>query len=243
MSMTFLIVEDDDDIFELVSANVRGLGYEAERAADGAEGLEKALTGNYCLIILDVMMPKLDGMEVCQRIRQTNTSVPILMLTARDQEVDRVMGLEFGADDYLTKPFSIPELRARIKALMRRMSRSTSLSESKDDTVEETPPVIVHAELVIDTIKQKVTKQGEVVALTPKEFDLLVFLAQRPGVPFSRSALLARVWGYDVAAYENNVNSHVNRLRSKLEDNPAEPRFIRTVRGVGYRFAEPEELL
>ena len=243
MSTKILVVEDDEDIFDLVSAVITGLGYVAEHAADGETGLELALTGEYSLIMLDVMLPKLDGMEVCQRIRQSNSSVPILMLTARDQELDRVMGLEFGADDYLTKPFSLPELRARIKALLRRMSRSATAPGTSTDSASVLPTVLVHAELIIDIEKQKVTKDGEPISLTPKEFELLLYLASKPGVPFSRSALLEHVWGYDVAAYENTVNSHVNRLRSKIEPDPAEPRFIKTVRGVGYRFAEPDELI
>ncbi|WP_455383656.1 response regulator transcription factor [Salinispira pacifica] len=230
-----LIIEDDRDISNLVAINLKGLGLVSDVAADGATGLRKALTGGYSLIILDLMLPELDGVEVCKRIRKEHPSVPILMLTAKSEELDKVLGLELGADDYVTKPFGIRELMARIKALLRRSEdREAHGSQYQDETVSL-------GGITVDFAKRKVTVDGKVVELTAKEFELLALFVRNPGRAFSRSQLLEQVWGYQFDGYDHTVNSHINRLRNKIERNPGEPVYLQTVWGVGYRFAEAEE--
>jgi DNA-binding response OmpR family regulator len=231
-----LIIEDDRELAELVAMNLRDLGLAAERAADGRSGLARALAGDWSLIILDLMLPQLDGLAVCRRIREGNPLTPILMLTARSEEVDRVLGLELGADDYVTKPFSVRELAARVKALLRR-SRA---GQAPAGRTAEAP--IELGGLAVDLAKRRVTLQGRPVELTAKEFDLLALFARNPGRAYSRPELLSQVWGYQYEGYEHTVNSHINRLRGKIERDPARPVFLRTVWGVGYRFAEPAEL-
>jgi DNA-binding response OmpR family regulator len=231
-----LLVEDDLDISHLVRLHLRDLGYEVEIAADGTKGLNRALTTQYDLIILDLMLPGIDGMEVCRRLRAQPDYTPVLMLTAKSSEIDRVLGLEMGADDYLTKPFSIRELLARVKAIFRRVEvLGTGQPEDKSD-------VLAVDDLVLDAAKRKVTLSGEPVQLTSREFELLQHFAQNPGRVYTRSQLLDQVWGYGYEGYEHTVNSHINRLRGKIENDPANPRFIKTVWGVGYKFADREEL-
>jgi DNA-binding response OmpR family regulator len=198
--------------------------------------VEKALTNEYLMIILDLMLPELDGLEVCKRIREATKSLPILMLTAKSEEFDKVLGLELGADDYITKPFSIRELMARIKALLRRVDAV------KEEVTAGQQEEIVLGALTINLDKRKVTLNTEKVELTAKEFDLLALFASNPGRVYSRQALLNLVWGYQFEGYDHTVNSHINRLRAKLESNPSQPKFITTVWGVGYRFVEPEDL-
>ncbi|MDR8391217.1 response regulator transcription factor [Aliifodinibius sp. S!AR15-10] len=232
-----LIVEDDEEIIDLVEINVEELDYEIEKALDGKVGLEKASTGNYDLIILDLMLPKMDGLEVCKTLRAQDINTPILMLTAKSEEFDKVLGLELGADDYLTKPFSIRELLARIKANLRRVEVDKKESMLKNDKTE-----LNIGELKLNPTKRKVTISGEAISLTPKEFELLHLFASNPGKAFSREDLLTEIWGYQFEGYDHTVNSHINRLRNKIEADPSDPVYLKTVWGVGYRFVEPEEI-
>ncbi|SMO79361.1 response regulator transcription factor [Fodinibius sediminis] len=232
-----LIIEDDEEIIELIEINVEHLDYETDTAVDGETGLQKAENGQYDLIILDLMLPKLDGMEICKRLRSEKDNTPILMLTAKSEEFDKVMGLELGADDYLTKPFSIRELLARIKANLRRVEvdKQEKFREMKREDLSI-------GQLVVEPDKRKVTISGKSVSLTPKEFELLHLFAANPGKAFSREELLEQIWGYKFEGYDHTVNSHINRLRNKIEEDPSDPIYLKTVWGIGYRFAEQEEI-
>jgi DNA-binding response OmpR family regulator len=232
-----LIIEDDREIAEVVALNLGDQGFQTDRAADGRTGLQKALGGQYALIILDLMLPRMDGLSVCRRIREGNPFTPILMLTAKSEETDRVLGLELGADDYLSKPFSIRELVARVKALLRRVRAHREAPEARRDQGR-----IELGGLSLDFGKRQVALEGKIVELTVKEFDLLALFARNPGRTYTRTQLLDLVWGPQFEGYEHTVNSHINRLRSKIERDPAHPEYLRTVWGVGYRFAEPTEL-
>jgi DNA-binding response OmpR family regulator len=232
-----LIVEDDEEIIELIEINVENLDYELDSATDGESGLLKAQSRHFDLIILDLMLPKLDGLEVCKKLRGENNNTPILMLTAKSEEFDKVLGLELGADDYLTKPFSIRELLARIKANLRRVE--VDKKQIAGSTQKES---LVIGGLWIEPDKHKVTVDGDAISLTPKEFELLHLFARNPGKAFSRDELLEKVWGYQFEGYDHTVNSHINRLRNKIEEDPSEPRYLKTVWGVGYRLAEREEI-
>ncbi|MDQ7054599.1 MAG: response regulator transcription factor [candidate division KSB1 bacterium] len=236
-SRQVLIIEDDRDIADLVEIHLHDLGYTLDRAEDGRSGLEKFYDREYDLVILDLMLPGLDGLEVCKRIREENKYTAILMLTAKSEELDKVLGLELGADDYLTKPFSVRELVARIKAIFRRLDADEERMQARYQSEQ-----VRLGELCLDLKKRKVTLAGQPIELTAKEFDLLALFATHPGRAFSRQELLDLVWGYQFTGYEHTVNSHINRLRSKIEQNPAKPVYIKTVWGIGYRFAEPEEL-
>lgn len=231
-SKQILIIEDDDAIVELLTIHLHDLGCEITTAFNGHQGLTAAKSGHFDLIILDIMLPGLNGMEVCRKIRQSDRHTPILMLTARSEEIDKVMGLETGADDYLTKPFSVREFIARVKVIFRR---------SEDSLTDESAPaaaIISYGELKIDVDKRKVTLDNVRIELSPKEFDLITLLASNPGKSYSRKDLLNLVWGYDFEGYEHTVNSHINRLRGKIEHDVANPKFILTSWGVGYRFNE-----
>lgn len=230
-----LVIEDDNDIARLVDLHLKDAGYEVTLTHNGSNGLELALSKFYDLIILDLMLPGVDGVEICQRMRVAAVYTPILMLTARASEVDRVLGLEVGADDYLTKPFSIRELLARVKALFRRVDALTS------EANPESKSVIRAGDLVIDGSKRRVMFCGNAVSLTAKEFDLLLYFAKHPGRVFTRMELLNLVWGYGHEGYEHTVNSHINRLRAKIEKEPARPRNILTVWGVGYKFSDSDD--
>jgi len=232
-----LIIEDDKDIADVLSLHLKDLGLSADRAADGRSGLAKALENRYAVVILDLMLPKMDGLSVCTKIREKSPGTPILMLTAKSEEVDRVVGLELGADDYVTKPFSVRELMARIKALLRRSQQADKPSEGA------AAGTIQVGDLALDFDKRRVTRAGATVELTVKEFDLLGLFARNPGRTYSRTQLLNLVWGYQFEGYEHTVNSHINRLRAKIEADPGHPRYLRTVWGVGYRFAEASELV
>jgi len=232
MGRKVLIVEDEPDIARLVQGHLREHGFEADIAATATTAWRLFKEGGYPLVVLDLMLPDGDGLDLCRRMRGAAEYVAILMLTAKSTELDRVLGLEVGADDYLTKPFSLPELRARIKALFRRME---ALRE-KPSLVEE--EIIERDALRIDVTRHEVRIDGKPVELTAREFDLLLFFARHPGRVFSRIQLLDQVWGYNHDGYEHTVNSHINRLRGKIEENPAEPRYVLTVWGVGYKFAE-----
>jgi DNA-binding response OmpR family regulator len=226
-----LIIEDNADLAQLLSMHLRDLSYDVDTAADGPSGLAQAGSAAYDLIILDLMLPGMDGIEVCRRIRERPPYVPIVMLTARSSETDRVVGLEVGADDYVTKPFSIRELLARVKAIFRRVEQTGQAGRPEAGRIEA-------GDLVIDPGRRAVFLNGASLELTAKEFDLLLYFAGRPGRVFTRSQLLDAVWGYGHEGYEHTVNSHINRLRAKIEKDPARPRYVLTVWGVGYKFAE-----
>jgi len=231
MPRKVLVIEDHTDIAEVVALHLSDIDCEVRHVADGLEGLKAAESERYDLIILDLMLPGMDGLEICRRVRATNRYVPILMLTAKSSEADRVVGLEMGADDYLTKPFSVMELLARVKALFRRVE---AMTQARDGDTE-----ILHArDIVIDTGRRAVSVGGGSVELTAKEFDLLLQFARHPGRVYSRAQLLDLVWGYGHAGYEHTVNSHINRLRAKIERDPAKPAHILTVWGVGYKFSD-----
>jgi DNA-binding response OmpR family regulator len=224
-----LVVEDDKDIAGLVSLHLRDGGHEVTVVHDGADGLDEALSGRYELLVLDLMLPNVDGLELCRHVRTKQPDLLILMLTAKSAEIDRVLGLEIGADDYLTKPFSIREVQARVKALLRR--------KEKVSASPEVSPQLVMGALSIDFDKHEVKLSGETVSLTAKEFDLLAQFARNPGRVYTRTQLLDLVWGSGFEGFEHTVNSHINRLRAKIERDPAEPMYIQTVWGVGYKFA------
>ncbi len=226
-----LVVEDDPDIAHLIALHLREVGLQVDMVNDGETGFERAISVPYDLIVLDVVLPKLSGTEICQKLRLRGNYTLILMLTAKSGELDRVLGLELGADDYLTKPFSFRELQARVKALLRRKAQA--------QVVEHALAKIVRINtLVIDVEQRTVTFEGKMLSLTLKEFDLLLQFAQHPGHVYTRAQLLDLVWGYGYEGLEHTVNSHINRLRSKLERDPASPEYIQTVWGVGYRFTQ-----
>ncbi len=225
-----LLIEDDPHLGELVGIHLKDLNCSVEVITDGREGYEKASTGEYSLIILDIMLPGMDGLEVCRLLRANKVNTHILMLTAKSEEIDKVLGLETGADDYLTKPFSIREFIARVKAILRR------LKTMKTETEESDREQLNFENLSIDLVKRKVVLNNNTLDLTPKEYDLLILLATKPGWVYSRTDLLNQVWGYNFNGYEHTVNSHINRLRSKIESDLNNPKYILTSWGVGYKF-------
>lgn len=224
-----LVVEDDADLAALLALHLEGEGYAVEHVADGALALQRALAGRFDLVVLDLMLPGVGGGEVCRRLRAAGRTVPVLMVTARGSEDDRVAGLDGGADDYVAKPFSVRELVARARALLRRVDY-----DRPPTTPDETWG---GARVVVRPHERRVVVDGAEVELTAKEFDLLAHLARQPGRVFSRQELLDEVWGYPYEGYAHTVNTHVNRLRAKVEPDPSAPRFVETVWGVGYRFA------
>jgi len=228
-----LIIEDNREIADLVALHLRDAGYEVQVAPDGRTGSRRADAEEHDLVILDLMLPDMDGLEICKRLRSRPDYTPILMLTARSGELDRVLGLEVGADDYLTKPFSIRELLARVKALFRRIEALAA-----DRPAQEDRPIAI-GDLRIDPVKRTVVVGGKPVDLTAREFDLLAQFARHPGRAYTRAELLDLVWGYGHDGYEHTVNTHINRLRAKIESDPSHPRHILTVWGVGYKLAEP----
>lgn len=227
-----LIVEDDRTLLDVLKYNLDREGYQVITAADGVQALEIARAEKPALIILDIMLPQLDGFEVCRILRQEMT-MPILMLTARTEEIDRVVGLELGADDYLPKPFSLRELLARIRALLRRveMARQETLAQQ-----QAIPQAIRIADVEIDFARHQVRRRSIVLDLSPREFDLLAFLIRNRGQVFTRDHLLEKVWGYDYAGDTRTVDVHIRWLRQKIEDDPSHPRYLLAVRGVGYKF-------
>jgi DNA-binding response OmpR family regulator len=227
-----LVVEDDPDISQLLEINLKDIAFQVDVVNNGVDGLNRASNHDYQLIVLDLMLPGMDGLELCRRLRSQSVNIPVLMLTARSSELDRVLGLELGADDYLTKPFSIKELQARVKAILRRVDLSAKqLAANPDEKIEV-------QSLVIDVAGRNVFIDNHAVELTAKEFDLLLHFARNPGRVYSRGQLLDYVWGYSHSGYEHTVNSHINRLRQKIEKNPEQSQYIETVWGVGYRFRE-----
>jgi len=224
-----IIVEDNRDISELVKLHLSDMGIQVDVYYDGVEGWNSIKLNSYDLVILDIMLPGMDGLDICKKIRSTSkVYTPILMLTSRSSEMDRVLGLESGADDYLTKPFSLMEMVARVKALIR---RHDAMQKKVPDAEK-----LQFVDLSINTQTREVIKHKKQLELTAKEFDLLLYFARHPGQVFDRMQLLDKVWGYGHEGYEHTVNSHINRLRGKLEIDPRTPKFIKTVWGVGYQF-------
>ena len=236
MKYKVLVIEDSHDIAHLVQLHLKDIQCQSDIAVDGEKGLELFGQNQYDLVILDLMLPGMDGLSVCRQLRALPGYVPILMLTAKATELDRVLGLEVGADDYLTKPFSIPELVARVKALFRRVEALSPQQDGAD--VSASTGTLSFDRLHIDVDKRRVTIGDQEITLTAKEFDLLLHFARQPGRVFTRNQLLDQVWGYHHAGYEHTVNSHINRLRAKIESDPAKPQFILTVWGVGYKFTD-----
>jgi DNA-binding response OmpR family regulator len=232
--MAILVAEDQADIRDLLALNLRNAGYDVTAVADGREALARQTEQARDLLILDLMMPGLDGLEVCKALRAKGSATPILMLTAKSTELDRVLGLELGADDYLTKPFSLAELLARVKALLRR----ADLLRAAQANAQAQPSSIRNGELELQPQRRQVRVRGEALDFTALEFDLLLHFVQHPGHVFSRSQLLNAVWGYTHDGYEHTVTTHINRLRAKLEADPMRPEMILTVRGAGYKMRD-----
>jgi two-component system alkaline phosphatase synthesis response regulator PhoP len=230
---SLLIIEDDDNISTAIEEYFSRAGYAVRTAPDGLAGIEAVVRNRPDVVILDLMLPKMDGLAVCKELRQKNPQMPILMLTAKDDVVDKVLGLEMGADDYITKPFSLREVEARIKSVLRRAAAMAS-----DDVKDETP--IVRGNLRVDPVRREVTIAERQVELTPKEFDLLRLFAANPGRVFPRKYLLEKIWDYSYEGYDRTIDSHINRLRAKIEVNPDNPQLVLTVWGIGYKFTDAE---
>jgi DNA-binding response OmpR family regulator len=228
-----LVIEDERDIAELIALHLSDLPAHVTLAHDGPSGLQLALQRPWDAIVLDIRLPGLNGLDLCREVRAQTSHVPILMLTARSGELDRVLGLELGADDYLTKPFSVLELQARVKALLR---RSAVTAARTAEVTAQKPTLVEQGRLTVDREQRRAWLAGIELVLTPREFDLLWHFIQHPGRVFTRTELLADVWGLGHDGYDHTVNSHINRLRSKLGDEREEAAFIHTVWGVGYRF-------
>ncbi|MEE4379375.1 MAG: response regulator transcription factor [Candidatus Competibacteraceae bacterium] len=231
MSHRVLIIEDDREIANLLQLHLKDILCEADLALTGRDALGLYAERRHDLVILDLMLPDIDGLAICRQLRNDSRYVPILMLTSKATELDRVVGLEMGADDYLTKPFSFPELLARVKALLRRANALSQPPAAQDQ-------ILAYGDMVIDIGKRRVRLGKREPELTAKEFDLLLHFARHPGRVFTRTQLLDQVWGYGHDGYEHTVNSHINRLRAKIEANPTQPRYILTVWGVGYQFSD-----
>ena len=230
---SLLIIEDDENISSAIQEYFFRAGYSVTTAADGLAGVDLAVKDRPDVVVLDLMLPKMDGLAVCKELRLKNPLMPILMLTAKDDIVDKVLGLEMGADDYITKPFSLRELEARIKSVLRR-SRTGVASNGED----EAP--ILRGNLRIDPVRREVTIGDRHVELTPKEFDLLRLFASNPGRVFPRKYLLEKIWDYSYEGYDRTIDSHINRLRAKVEQNPDSPQLVLTVWGIGYKFTDAE---
>jgi len=228
-----LIVEDEISISDIVKFNLQKEGYEVDTAYNGEEGLNKATSGMFDLVLLDIMLPLMDGFQVCRKVRETST-VPVIMMTAKEEEVDKVLGLELGADDYITKPFSMRELIARVKANIRRTEFSNEADSSAGGG-----KVSTYGELTIDKTKYEVRKQGNVLELTLREFELLKYMAEQENQVFSREQLLEEVWGYEYYGDIRTVDVTIRRLREKVENDPGKPEYIMTKRGIGYFFKRP----
>ena len=229
MPQHLLLVEDDDAIADALRLHLEQAGYRLHREADGRHAMAAIDRQRWDLVLLDLMLPGADGWDVCRHLRARHPDVPVIMLSARSAEAHRVLGLELGADDYLSKPFSMLELVARVRALLRRVEQLRAAPAAATE-------LRFGADCRLDTARRELLRAGQTVALTLREFDLLHFLARHPGQTFSRADLLARVWGAGFDGYEHTVNSHINRLRQKIEAHPREPRLIVTVWGLGYRF-------
>ena len=236
MAEKILVVDDEISLQETLAYNLKKQGYDVQTTGDGTEALELAREMKPDLIILDVMLPGLDGFEICRILRKEMVT-PVLMLTARDDEIDRVVGLEVGADDYMAKPFSMRELIARVKAMLRRVRLiREEVNQAEGENGKPKPEIMEFGNLRIDMTRREITVDDKVVAFKPKEYELLTFLAQHQGQVLSREFILERVWGWDFIGDSRTVDVHVRWLREKIESDPANPRRIITVRGAGYRF-------
>jgi len=240
MKDNVLIVEDEFDIANLIQVHLSELDINSDICCHGQQGLEQALKQNYQLIMLDVMLPGINGLDICRQIRQEKPLQAILMLTSKTSETDRILGLELGADDYMTKPFSIRELQARVRTQLRRTHALTDRSKTNEtenniNNVKRNNGSTCIGKLLVDQRYHQVTYKDNAINLTSTEFELLDYLCKNPDQVFSRAQLLDGVWGYNHSGYEHTVNSHINRLRNKLEENCAEPKIIQTVWGVGYK--------
>jgi len=229
VGMKIILVDDEPEILTLVRDYLAREGFSVMTAMNGTEGMQLIEREKPDLVLLDWMLPGMSGLEMCRRLRETST-IPIIMLTAKSEEIDRVLGLEFGADDYIVKPFSLRELTARIKTVLRRSSGVVQENAASS--------VLIRGELSIDVTGHKVSKRGQELFLTPTEFNILHLLATRPGTVYSRLQLLRQAMGEEYLYYERSIDTHVSNLRKKLEDNPSEPKYVETVFGVGYRFGE-----
>ncbi|HEO8419984.1 response regulator transcription factor [Niallia sp. FSL W8-0635] len=238
MKKKVLVVDDEQSIVTLLKYNLQQAGYDVLTAMDGEEGLNLALTANPDVILLDLMLPKKDGMDVCKELRQQKVLTPILMLTAKDDEFDKVLGLELGADDYMTKPFSPREVIARIKAVLRRIQMQ--VPTSSDEVDEDEDDGIKIAELKVLPNYYEAYFKGELLELTPKEFELLLYLVKNKGRVLTRDQLLSAVWNYDFVGDTRIVDVHISHLREKIEENTKKPIYIKTIRGLGYKLEEPK---
>ncbi|MFJ7744345.1 response regulator transcription factor [Peribacillus sp. NPDC097295] len=237
MSKKILVVDDEQSIITLLQYNLEQAGYSVITALDGEEGLRAAVELRPDLVVLDLMLPKLDGLEVCKQLRQQKLNIPILMLTAKDDEFDKVLGLELGADDYLTKPFSPREVVARIKAILRR----SQLSDGNDSHVDQENESLKIGDLKIFPDRYEAYFDEEQLELTPKEFELLLYLLKNKGRVLTRDQLLSTVWNYDFAGDSRIVDVHISHLREKIEQDTKKPLYIKTIRGLGYKFEEPKK--
>ena len=231
-----LLVDDEQPIQTLLSFPLQRDGYEVVQASDGREALARFGEQQFDLVVLDLMLPRMDGLEVCKRLRAKGSTVPIIMLTAKSEEIDKVLGLELGADDYITKPFSMREFRSRVKAALRRAGMAREGGDGSDDE----QPIEVRG-LRIDSVRRTVTRHGDNVATTFVEFEILTALARSPGRVFTRDMLLSRVWGDSAYRDPRTIDVHIRHLREKIETDPKEPEYLFTVRGVGYRFRDDED--
>jgi two-component system alkaline phosphatase synthesis response regulator PhoP len=232
--ISLLVVEDDENISSAISEYFSRAGYTVKTVEDGLMGVKAALDEIPDAVVLDIMLPKMDGLAVCRELREKANHLPILMLTAKDDVVDKVLGLEMGADDYITKPFSLRELEARIKSVLRRSKTPAKVDGAKDEAQ------ISRGNLRIDPARREVTIGERQVDLTPKEFDLLRLFASNPGRVFPRKYLLEKIWDYSYEGYDRTIDSHINRLRAKIEDNPENPQMVLTVWGIGYKFSDEQ---
>lgn len=230
-----LIVEDEQSILTLLKYNLEKEGYEVSTALDGQEGYDMALSQSFDMILLDLMLPGIDGMDVCRELRREKIDCPIIMLTAKDSEIDKIVGLEIGADDYITKPFSPREVIARMKAIFRRVEKSSANLTEKEAVVQ-----IIIGDIIISPSLYTVTVRGEEQEVTPKEFELLLYMAQNKGRILNREQLLQAVWNFDFTGETRIVDMHISHLREKIEENPKKPLYLKTARGFGYKLEEPK---
>lgn len=235
-----LIVDDEPSIITLLKFNLEKEGYVVETAVDGLEGYEKAINNEFAFIVLDLMLPSMDGMDICKRLRQEKNNTPILMLTAKDDELEKIIGLELGADDYMTKPFSPREVLARMKAIMRRIGGGQESTEKEERVIAEEDERIEVGEVVVYPQQYEVFVRGEQIELTPKEFELLLYMTKRLNRILSREQLLNAIWNFDYAGETRIVDVHISHLREKIEVDTKNPEYIRTVRGFGYKFEAPK---
>lgn len=235
MTDRVLVVEDQQEIAELIKINLHELSLVVDTAGSGEEAMQMLEKTDYSLVLLDIMLPGISGLDVCRKLRDSKPEQAILMLTSRDSETDRVVGIELGADDYMTKPFSVRELQARVRGLLRRVHLLNEVHQSNQQTSESSSCITI-GKMFIDNMKHVVSLKGKELDLTSTEFDLIYYLASHPDQVFSRTQLLSSVWGYHHSGYEHTVNSHINRLRNKLEQDVTEPEIVQTVWGVGYKF-------